>query len=95
MELFGTKAKYALQQQIHFEANRYLVLLQRYFDSNRYIYLVQSDVFYNADTCSAHTTVVRDWSGVAAKEALKKGTILALIYKELYCHFDSSTMHPH
>ena len=24
MELFGTKAKYALQQQIHFEANRYL-----------------------------------------------------------------------
>ncbi len=45
MELFGTKAKYALQQQIHFEANRYLALLRRYFDSNRY--LVQSGVFYS------------------------------------------------
>ena len=47
MELFGTKAKYALQKQVHFEANKYLELLQCYFDSNRYIYLVQSGIFYS------------------------------------------------
>ena len=47
MQLFGAKANYALQQQIHFEANIYLELIQCYFVSNRYIYLVQSDAFYS------------------------------------------------
>ena len=40
---------YALQQQIHFEANRYLALLQCYVESYRYIYLVQSGIFYSVE----------------------------------------------